>query len=78
MMMSCDDASTSDGRATRIEVFTGTKLRRPWSDEDKARIVAESTPLLCAEVRPQMRGLVGWGAFHPLIVAADTIDPLQP
>ena len=43
-----------------------------------ARIVAESTPLLCAEVRPQMRGLVGWGAFHPLIVAADTIDPLQP
>ena len=43
-----------------------------------ARVVAETTPLLCAEVRPQMRGLVGWGAFRPLIVAADTIDPLQP
>jgi len=42
MMMSCDDASTSDGRAARIEVFTGTRRRRPWSDEDKARIVAES------------------------------------
>jgi len=42
MMMSCDDASTSGGRAARIEVFTGTRRRRPWSDEDKARIVAES------------------------------------
>ena len=41
-MMSCDDASASDGRAARIEVFTGTRRRRPWSDEDKARIVAES------------------------------------
>ncbi len=41
-MMSCDDASASDGRAARIEVFTGTKRRRPWSDEDKARIVAAS------------------------------------
>lgn len=42
MMMSCDDASTSVGRAARIEVFTGTRRRRPWSDEEKARIVAES------------------------------------
>ena len=42
MMMSCDDASASDGRAARIEVFTGTRRRRPWSDEDEARIVAES------------------------------------
>jgi len=42
MMMSCDDASASDGRAARIEVFTGTRRRRPWSDEEKARIVAES------------------------------------
>lgn len=42
MMMSCDDASMSVGRAARIEVFTGTRRRRPWSDEEKARIVAES------------------------------------
>ncbi len=42
MMMSCDDASAIDGRAARIEVFTSTRRRRPWSDEDKARIVAES------------------------------------
>jgi transposase-like protein len=42
MRMSCDDASASDGRAARIEVFTRTQLRRPWSDEEKARIVAES------------------------------------
>ena len=41
-MMSCDDASASDGRAARIEVFTGTRRRRPWSDEEKARIVADS------------------------------------
>ena len=42
MKMSCDDASASGGRAARVEVFTGTRRRRPWSDEDKARIVAES------------------------------------
>ncbi len=42
MMMSCDDASASDGGAARIEVFTGTRRRRPWTDEDKARIVAAS------------------------------------
>ena len=41
-MMSCDDPSTSDGRAARIEVFTATRRRRPWSDDDKMRIVAES------------------------------------
>ncbi|UAJ12328.1 IS66-like element accessory protein TnpA [Glacieibacterium megasporae] len=42
MMMSCDDASAMGGRAARIEVFTGTRRRRPWSDDEKARIVAES------------------------------------
>jgi hypothetical protein len=41
------------------------------------RAVAETTPLLCAEVRPRMRGLVGWGAYTPLIVAADTLDPIR-
>jgi transposase len=42
MMMSCDDVSSSGGRASRVEVFTGTRRRRPWSDDEKARIVAES------------------------------------
>jgi transposase len=42
MMMSCDDAGVIGGRAARVEVFTGTRRRRPWSDEEKARIVAES------------------------------------
>jgi hypothetical protein len=37
----------------------------------------ETTPLICAEVRPQMHGLVGWGSFTPLITAADTIDPIR-
>ncbi|MEI8308111.1 MAG: hypothetical protein WCF99_13710 [Chloroflexales bacterium] len=37
----------------------------------------EVTPLICAEVRPQMRGLVGWGDFAPLILAADTLDTTQ-
>jgi Flp pilus assembly protein TadG len=36
--------------------------------------VTETTPLICAEVRPQMRGIVGWGAYRPLITAADTLD----
>lgn len=40
--------------------------------------VSAPTPLLCAEVRPQMRGLVGWGAYTPLVVAADTLDSLSP
>ncbi len=42
MMMSCDDASSMGGRAAWIELFTGTRRRRPWSDDEKARIVAES------------------------------------
>ena len=31
-----------DGPVRRMEVFTGAGRRRSWSDEDKARIVAES------------------------------------
>lgn len=42
-----------------------------------ARPVTETTPLICAEVRPQMRGIVGWGIYQPLIVAADTLDPIR-
>jgi Flp pilus assembly protein TadG len=38
----------------------------------------ETTPLLCAEVRPVMTGIVGWGDYTPLITAADTLDTLQP
>lgn len=40
--------------------------------------VTETAPLLCAEVRPVMRGLVGWGSFTPLIVAADSLDLVRP
>ena len=50
----------------RLEVFTGAGRRRKWSDEDKARIVAEivaSGDLVCAVARrhglsPQQ--LFGW------------------
>ena len=50
----------------RLEVFTGTGRRRTWSDEDKARIVAESVTSgdsVCAVARrhglsPQQ--LFGW------------------
>jgi hypothetical protein len=43
-----------------------------------ARPVTETAPLLCAEVRPLMRGIVGWGNFTPLIVAADSVDIVRP
>lgn len=36
--------------------------------------VTETTPLICAEVRPRLSGIVGWGVYHPLITAADTLD----
>jgi hypothetical protein len=39
--------------------------------------VTEVSPLICAEVRPQMRGIVGWGRYTPLIVAADTLDAIH-
>jgi transposase len=42
MMISCHDASATDGRSAPIEVFTGIRRRRPCSDEEKERIVAES------------------------------------
>lgn len=42
MMKSCDDASAIPGGEARIEVFTAKARRRVWSDEDKARIVAQS------------------------------------
>lgn len=41
-------------------------------------VAYEATPLICAEIRPTMRGIVGWGTYTPLIVAADRLDPVQP
>ena len=37
-----DDAMTKSFPVHRLEVFTGAGRRRNWTDEDKARIVAES------------------------------------
>jgi len=31
-------------------------------------------PLICAEVRPALRGIVGWGDYTPFISASDTLD----
>jgi hypothetical protein len=42
-----------------------------------APAVTETTPLICAEVRPRMRGIVGWGAYTPLVIAADTLDEVR-
>jgi transposase len=42
MTMPCDDAMPKGGPVRRFEVFTGSGPRRRWSDEDKARILAES------------------------------------
>lgn len=48
-----------------------------FSEAPRAPVI-EPTPLICAEVRPRMRGIVGWGVYHPLITAADTLEPVQP
>ena len=37
--------SSDDEPVRRFEIFTGTGRRRDWSDDDKARIVAESYEL---------------------------------
>jgi Flp pilus assembly protein TadG len=42
-----------------------------------AKVRTEATPLLCAEVRPLMRGVVGWGNYSPFISAGDTLDPTE-
>lgn len=33
-----------------------------------------TTPAVCATLRPQMIGLLGWGSWSPQIVAAETLD----
>lgn len=40
-------------------------------------VVYDTAPLICAEVRPTMRGIVGWGHYTPLILAADRLDPVR-
>ena len=39
-------------------------------------VPTDPTPLMCAEMQPTMRGVVGWGTFTPTIVAADRLDPV--
>ena len=36
-----------------------------------------SRPAVCATLRPQMLGLLGWGVWIPQIDAADTLDHLK-
>lgn len=36
------DGARHDGAYRRIEVITGRRQRRNWTDEEKARILAES------------------------------------
>jgi Flp pilus assembly protein TadG len=40
-------------------------------------VLPETTPLICAELRPTLKGLVGWGDYRPLIIAADRLDVVQ-
>jgi transposase len=76
--------SASTEPVRRIEVFTGTGRRRSWSNEDKARIVAESVTSgesVCAVARryglspPQ---LFGWRrqARQPAASNADAASPM--
>lgn len=41
-MLGVMDEARHDGVYRRIEVITGRRQRRNWSDEEKARILAES------------------------------------
>jgi Flp pilus assembly protein TadG len=40
-------------------------------------VLPDTTPLICAELRPTLKGLVGWGDYRPLIIAADRLDVVQ-
>ena len=54
MTMLSDDAMTEVHPVRRVEVFTGAGHRRAWSEEAKARIVAESyagVETVCAVAR---------------------------
>jgi len=39
--------------------------------------VTFATPAVCATLRPQMLGLLGWGLWSPQIDAADTLDQIH-
>lgn len=41
-MLEVMDEARHEGRYRRIEVITGRRQRRNWTDEEKARILAES------------------------------------
>ena len=42
MANAMDDARYEAGTYRRVELITGKRRRRSWTDQDKARIVAES------------------------------------
>ncbi|NTU80088.1 MAG: hypothetical protein HGA45_11895 [Chloroflexales bacterium] len=45
---------------------------------DGAVVPDAPTPLICAEAHPTMKGVVGWGTYAPMVIAADRLDPVQP
>src|SRR5580692_5356817 len=60
-MDTVDNAITKPAR--RLEVFTGAGRRRTWSDEDKARVVAEiesSGDSVSGVARRSPQQLFGW------------------
>jgi hypothetical protein len=68
-------AETPDALAERVR-WTVLPQGGSCTFRRSSRNVSERTPLLCAEVAPRMRGIVGWGTFTPLIAAAETLDPI--
>ena len=56
--------SSDDEPVRRFEIFTGTGRRRDWSDDDKARIVAESYELNRRGMEQLIAGLKRHGLEH--------------
>ncbi len=67
-------AESSEALVARVR-WTVRPLDGGCSYSDGRAVVSAPQPLLCAEVRPLMRGLVGWGTYTPLIIAADRPEP---
>jgi hypothetical protein len=40
-------------------------------------VVTAAAPLVCAELRPRLAGLLGWGSWQPRIIAAEILDTAQ-
>jgi transposase len=84
MTMSGDDDVTMSGPVRRIEVFTGAGRRRTWSDEDKARIVAESyggLESVCAVARRHglaQSQLFGWRREARKLVSSQAAVTFAP